>query len=74
MHDFSEIDRNQVLFKRLQDSLKERLQSLRERNDRKMAAEDTATIRGQIAEIKELLSDMEEKTKPSTAQRRNPYE
>lgn len=64
----------QAWFKKLKSSLEERLADHRKRNDSvKLSPDETAFLRGQIAEIKALLSDMGEKPNPTIAPRRNPY-
>lgn len=73
IHEFSTHDRSQAWFKRLHGSLIIRLQKLREKNDKSMDAIETATIRGQIAAIKDLLADMKEKPAPTVSEHRNPY-
>lgn len=73
MYDFSESDRLQPLFKRLKVALEERLQKLREQNDMKKDVEDTAHVRGQIHEIKSLLSAMSEEPTSIKPQRRSHY-
>lgn len=44
-----------VPWREVEARLKERLQTLRERNDGNLSLEETARLRGQIAEIKDLL-------------------
>ena len=74
IHEFTEIERAQAWFKKLKDSLEERLSEHRKRNDSaKLTADETAFLRGQITEVKALLSDMGEKPNPTIAPRRNPY-
>jgi len=70
---FNDVDRSQIWFKRLQDSLEERLQKLREQNDRRMDLEDTAQLRGQIHELKHMLAAMSETPTIIKPQRRQPY-
>ncbi|WP_027854693.1 hypothetical protein [Marinobacterium litorale] len=73
MYQFSDVDRGQPWFKRLQEQVNERLQSLREQNDRSTDMESTGLLRGQIAEVKRLLKAMESTETTNSAQRRNPY-
>ena len=73
-HEFTVVDRGQVWFKQLQDSLAERLQKLREQNDKKSDPIETAYLRGQIAETKALLADMKEHEPPKRPKSRNPYQ
>lgn len=74
MHDFSAHDKTQPWFHRLKESLNDRLNDHRKRNDStKLTAEETAFLRGQISEIKTLLSIMGDKPNPTIAPRRNPY-
>jgi hypothetical protein len=74
IHDFSPHDRTQPWFYKLKSALQDRLDDHRKRNDStKLTADETAFIRGQIAEIRALLSDMGEKPNPTIAPRRNPY-
>jgi hypothetical protein len=74
MHDFSPHDKTQPWFHRLKESLNDRLNEHRKRNDSsKLNAEETAFLRGQINEIKSLLSAMGDKPNPTIAPRRNPY-
>lgn len=59
IHRFTEVDRTQPWFHELKRAFEARLAWLREQNDNpKKTPEDTATIRGQIIEIKCLLNDM----------------
>lgn len=74
IHQFSEAEKTQAWFERLRDSLDKRLQKLREQNDVLRDAEETAYLRGQIAEIKHLLGDMGKKPIQLQAVRRNPYQ
>lgn len=63
-YEFSEIDRSQPWFDRLQIRLEDRLDLLRGQNDDKgRDAGETAFIRGQIAEVKKMLADMKPKRK-----------
>lgn len=75
IHQFTEADKQAPWFKRLQDSLEDRLQALREKNDRDNDPEQTAKTRGQIGEIKNLLHDMRgTNTAAPQPSRRNPYD
>lgn len=49
-------DKSSSLWKRLRDQLEQRLSELRAKNDGALDANDTAKLRGQIAEVKRLLS------------------
>lgn len=64
IHTFTDADREQRWFRSLEESLHKRLQSLREKNDRVQSEVDTAQLRGQIAEIKAFIKDMQ--AKPAT--------
>lgn len=50
------IDVNSATWKAISFQLTERLQSCREKNDRSLSEQETATVRGEIAAIKDLLS------------------
>jgi hypothetical protein len=52
----TEGDRNNATWKRLQDHYEKRLAQLRERNDKPRSHDDTLSLRGRIAEVKELLA------------------
>lgn len=45
-----------VLWKEIEGELKERLQILREKNDGALTPDETARVRGQIFQIKEILN------------------
>lgn len=58
-HTFTDVDRQQRWFRSLEESLDKRLQALREKNDKSMSEVDTALLRGRIAEVRELIKDMQ---------------
>ena len=60
IHTFTVADRQQRGFRALRESLEARVALLREKNDGELDAIQTATLRGQIKELKALLRDMEE--------------
>lgn len=49
------IDTTSATWASIEDYLNERLKSLREKNDTELSEQQTARIRGQIAEVKSLL-------------------
>ena len=53
--DLSAIERVSSVWIKCEAFLKDRLQRLREKNDRLLDADETAQVRGQIAEVKALL-------------------
>lgn len=60
----TESDIQTLLWKKLEQHLTERLQALRARNDGNLTLEDTAKLRGRIAEVKATL----DLAKPSPVQ------
>jgi ribosomal protein L29 len=52
----NEIEKTSGLWKKIDDELNSRLASLREQNDGERTQDETAKIRGRIAEIKTILS------------------
>lgn len=51
-----EFERRSALWLKIAAGAETRLAILRERNDRRLTAEETARLRGQIAEVKYLIS------------------
>lgn len=61
----SEVERNSPLWRRLSEHMKERVAAKRRANDAPQSNEDTALLRGRIAELKYLT---EEIVRPPTQQ------
>jgi len=59
--DLTDEERQSPLWKKVQVVLEERLQTLREKNDKPSTPEDTADTRGRIAEVKRMLGLGEER-------------
>jgi hypothetical protein len=57
-------EKQSALGKKILKSLHERLDTLRKYNDKHRTDVETAAIRGGIAEIKSLIKDFEESSKP----------
>jgi hypothetical protein len=49
-------DRNSATWRRLEEHLTARLAQLRAKNDRPLSEQETATLRGQIACLKEIIA------------------
>lgn len=60
-------DFSSVTWQKLRLLLESRLDVLRKRNDSDLSPDDTAHIRGRIAELKMLLALEEDPAKPTTA-------
>lgn len=58
------IDLNSTEWKILSEYLTDRLQKLREKNDKPLTEENTNVLRGQIKEVKEMLSLPDKLTMP----------
>jgi uncharacterized protein (DUF2164 family) len=71
---FTKFERDSALFKKIRDHLAERLEYLREKNDSELLdAEQTASMRGQIKEIKRRLKDMSEPAQVTAPKQTPPY-
>jgi hypothetical protein len=71
---FSRFDRDSALFKKIRDNLAERLEYLREKNDSELLdAVQTASMRGQIKEIKRRLKEMSEPAQATAPKQTPPY-